>query len=107
MGTYALRASHTSDQCPITNAKVRALVEKTAPEMPKLAEKLGIKFVVGPLVLGAEHEAIAVLEAENVEAINDFILQSGMAQWNSIRVTMATPMGTALGELSSLPPPIY
>jgi len=41
------------------------------------------------LVLGSEHESVAVVEADRVETVNDFIQLSGLIQWNSVRVSMA------------------
>ena len=66
-----------------------------------------VKILVGTLVLAAEHEGITVVEAANVEAVGQFVLQSGMAQWNSVRVTASQTQQDALQELSSMPPPIY
>ena len=66
-----------------------------------------VKILVGTLVLAAEHEGITVVEAANGEAVGQFVLQSGMAQWNSVRVTAFQTQQDALQELSSMPPPIY
>ena len=98
---YTLWLSHTSDQCPAANSKVRALVEKGLPEMPKLAEQIGVKF------LASEHDAVAVVEAQTVEAVNELVMRSGMVQWNSVRVYVATPMADALAELKNIPAPLY
>jgi hypothetical protein len=50
---------------------------------------------------------VAVVEASGVEAVNDFSQQSGLIQWNSVRVSLAEPLQDALGHLDSLPPAIY
>lgn len=107
MPQYVLRLTHPPDQCPSANSKVRQMLVKGAPELPALAGKLGVKIIVGPLVLGAEHEAVAVVEADRIEAVQDFVVQSGMVQWNSVRVSAAQTMEESIKELSSLPPPIY
>jgi len=75
--------------------------------MPKLGAKLGIKFVAGPYVLGSEHESQAVVETDKIETIDTFMLQSGMAQWNSVRVSTARGTQEALEELKTLPPSIH
>ena len=107
MPQYVVRSVHTSDQCPASNSKIRNLVVSGAATIPQLAEKLGVKILIGPLVLASEHEGITVVEAANVEAVGQFVLQSGMAQWNSVRVTASQTQQDALQELSSMPPPIY
>jgi hypothetical protein len=107
MTTFVVRLVHTSDQCPTANSKIRDRVAGGAAEIPALAERLGVKIVTGPLVLASEHESVAVVEANGVEAVNDFIQQSGLIQWNSVRVSMAEPLEDALGRMDLLPPPIY
>ena len=107
MPQYVVRTIHTSDQCPASNSKIRNLVVSGAATIPQLAEKLGVKIVLGPLVLASEHEGITVVEAANVEAVGQFVMQSGMVQWNSVRVSASQTMQAALQELSSIPPPIY
>src|SRR5690242_6081353 len=71
MPSYVVRLTHTSDQCPTANSKVRERVVRGAPEIPNLAAKLGVKMVTGPLVLASEHEAVAVVEADSVETVNE------------------------------------
>jgi hypothetical protein len=107
MTTFVVKLVHTSDQCPTANSKVRERVVGGAAGIPALAEKLGVQIVTGPLVLASEHESVAVVEANGVEAVNDFIQQSGLIQWNSVRVSMAEPLADALGRLDSIPPAIY
>jgi hypothetical protein len=107
MPTYVVRLTHTSDQCPTANSKVRDRVVGSAAEMPTLAGKLGVSFLAGPLVLASEHEGIAVVEAQSVEAVNDFVQQSGLIQWNSVRISSAEPLEVAMSHMSEMPPPIY
>jgi hypothetical protein len=107
MPTYVVRMTHTSDQCPTANSKVRERVVGGAADIPKTAERLGVKLAVGPLVLGSEHEAVAVVEANAVETVNDFLVETGLIQWNSVRVSMAQPLQDALAEMERMPPPLY
>jgi hypothetical protein len=107
MSTFVVRLSHTADQCPTANGKVRERVLGGAAEIPVLAGQLGVTIVAGPLVLGSEHESIAVVEADRVEAVNDFVQQSGLIQWNSIRISLAEPLADALAHIDQMPPPIY
>ncbi len=107
MPTYFVRLTHTSDQCPTASSKVRERVLGGVADIPKLAEQLGVKMVVGPLVLGSEHESVAVVEAAGVEAVNEFVQRSGLIQWNSVRVSMAEPLEVALARIDQMPPAIY
>jgi uncharacterized protein with GYD domain len=83
------------------------MMVKGAAEIPKLAQKKGIKFLVGPLVIGSEHDGLAVVEANQLETVQDFVLQRGLVQWNSVRVSQAVPLDEALKQLDKVPPPLY
>jgi hypothetical protein len=79
-------------------------MEKGAPAFPGLGQKPGVKFIVGPLVLGAEHESITVVEADRVEAVDNFVIQSALVQWNTVKVSSAMTMEEAMKMMPSLPP---
>ena len=103
MTQFVLIMSHTPDQCPTANSTIRKLVMNQTAEMPKLARKLGVKFVVGPTVSN-EHRGFAFVEAEKVEALNDLILQSGMIQWQSVQIVPTTPLDETIKQLDTLKP---
>jgi hypothetical protein len=107
MSTFVIRLSHPPDQCPASNGKVRQRAFELGPRVPELAAKHGLTFVDGPLVLDAEHEGLAVVEAANVQSVHDFVFASGLMQWNSVRVSLAQPLHQSLKELDGAPPPIY
>ena len=107
MPKYVVRLTHPPDQCPTANAKTRKMMVEGASALPQLAEKLKIKFVAGPLILGMEHDGIAVVEADSVETVQEFVLQSGLMQWNSVRVSAARGLQEAVEEMKRVPPPLY
>jgi hypothetical protein len=107
MSTYVVRLAHTADVCPTANSKVRERVIGGAADIPKIAEQTGVKIVTGPLVMASEHESVVVVEAAGAEAVNDFVLRTGLIQWNSVRVSFAEPLAQALGHINEMPPPIY
>ena len=104
MPQFVMKLVHPPDQCPIANSKIRQLMVTGAAEMPTLAQKLGIKFVAGPFTLGSEHEGLAIVEAANAEAVNDFAMQGGLVQWNSIRVILAIPLEESMKDLDKIAP---
>ena len=107
MPQYFVRLEHTSDQCPSANSKIRERMLKGTPEIPQLAEKLGVKFVVGPLVLAAEHASVVLVETERIETVQEFVTRAGLSQWNSVRVSTVQSMEESLKDLEKMPPPIY
>ena len=89
MGLYVVKLQHTSEACPTANAKARERMVKGAPEIPKLAQKLGIRFVAGPLVLGSAHESIAVVETDRIGRSRS---SSSKPAWcNGTRFTFSQP----------------
>ncbi len=46
MPQYALIGTHPHDTRPVSNKSVREFVKKMMPEIPKLAEGLGIKILI-------------------------------------------------------------
>lgn len=103
MAHFVLVMTHTPDQCPAANSTIRKLVINQSVELPKIARKLGVKFLVGPLVSN-EHRGFAFVEAEKVEAINDLILQSGLLQWQSTEVVPTQTMDEGMKRLEMLKP---
>jgi hypothetical protein len=107
MPQYVIRLTHPPDQCPTANAKIRDIFLQGAPELPQLAQRLGITFLAGPLIIGSEHEGVAVVEAGNLETVQEFVLQSGLVQWNSARVSQAMSVQEAIQSLEKIPPLLY
>jgi hypothetical protein len=100
---YVLLATHSPDICPTSNARTRELVQKRSSEMPDLARKHGIRIIAGPLV-SREHLSVVVLEAAAAERVDRFIAESGLAQWNSVRVVPSITMEEGMKELTESKP---
>ena len=103
MTQFVLVMTHTPDQCPTANSTIRKLVNNLSAELPKLARKMGVKFVVGPLVSN-EHRGFAFVEAEKVEAINDLVTQSGLIQWQSVEIVPTLNLDEAMKQIETLKP---
>ena len=103
MSQFVLNTTHSSDQCPTSNATVRKLAEGLASELPRLTKRLGVKILAGPLV-STEHRMTVFVEAENVEAVRDFVFQSALIQWNSVEILHGRSMEEALKETDKLKP---
>jgi hypothetical protein len=97
---YVLLASHTPDICPTSNAKMKEMLLKRAPEIPDLARRLGVKLIAGPLV-SREHLSVVVVESAKAEAVDQFISESGLAQWNSIRVLPSLTLEEGMKEVAA------
>ncbi len=100
---FLILATHSPDMCPLTNSKVREHVLKIVPEWKNMAERLGLRFVSDPLV-NNEHMVISVVEASEVEALDEFINQSGMQQWNNVKMIPCTRIEDALKKYHEIKP---
>ncbi len=101
---YVVQLTHPPDSCPTANAKVRKLSTKMSADLPMLTKKLGVRVLAGPVVLGSTHESVLIVEADNIEAVNDLAMQSGLVQWNSVKISQGIPMEQALREADKLTP---
>jgi len=71
--------------------------------MEKLGKKLGVEYLAGPLIT-TEHKSYSIVRAKNVEAVRNFLVESGLIQWNSIDVVHGVTMDQALEEINKLKP---
>jgi hypothetical protein len=99
---YVLIAEHTPDICPTSNAKVREIMVAGSANMPKVAEATGVTILAGPFV-SREHISVVVVQAKTGEDLDRFLLESRLAQWNSVRVVPSLLMQEALEEIKSQP----
>jgi hypothetical protein len=99
---YVVLATHTPDLCPTSNAKIRELMKQGSKEIPSLAGKLGVKIVTLN-VFGPDHQVIAVVEADDIERVRDFVMESRLIQWNTVNVHATYTMEEALAKADKLP----
>jgi hypothetical protein len=101
MATFAVIAEHPPELCPTSNARTRQMLKEGAAQIPQLAEQLGVDIVT-LRVFGPDHIVLAVVEANNIEAVRDFILQSRLIQWNTTRIHATYSMEEALAKSDEL-----
>ena len=76
---FVLLGVHSAEVCPTSNSTTRDLMLETAPEIPGIAERAGVKIVAGPYV-NREHMTVVVLEADSAEAVDQFVLETRLHQ---------------------------
>jgi hypothetical protein len=85
MATFAVIAEHPPNLCPTSNAQTREMLKGGASQIPQLAEQLGVH--IGTLrIFGPDHIILAVVEADEIELVRKFALQSGLMQWNTVNI---------------------
>jgi hypothetical protein len=95
MSTFAVIADHPPNLCPTSNAQTKKIMKEGAGQIPQLAEKLGINIVT-LRVFGPDHIILAVVEADDIESVRDFALQSRLMQWNTVKINSTYSMEEAL-----------
>jgi len=99
---FVIIADHSPESCPTSSSKIRELLAQSAKEMPGLAARLELK-VVTINVLGPDHRIVAVVEAEQIERVQNFVLESRLVQWNTVHVHASWTIEEALANASKLP----
>jgi hypothetical protein len=103
MATFALIAEHPPNLCPTSNAKTREIMKEGAGQIPQLAEEVGVKIDT-LRVFGPDHIILAVVEAEDIDAVRDFVLKSRLMQWNTVKIHATYSMEEALALIDEAEP---
>ena len=92
MPRYVLFADHNPEICPASNARTRTrMMEGLNPEhAEKVAQSLGLETVFGPVHLDPSHRTLCVFEGESIEAVNKWVIETGLFQWNTVEVSALT-----------------
>ncbi len=101
MATFALIAEHPPDLCPTSNAQTRQILKEGAAQIPQLAEQLGVK--IGTLrIFGPDHIILAVVEADDIDSVRNFALQSRLMQWNTVKINATYSIEEAVAMLDEV-----
>jgi hypothetical protein len=101
MATFAVIAEHPPNLCPTSNAQTRQMLKEGAGQIPQLAEQLGVD--IGALrIFGPDHVILAVVDADDIDSVRGFALQSGLMQWNTVKIHATYSMEEALALLDGV-----
>jgi hypothetical protein len=101
MATFAVVAEHPPELCPSSNAQTRQMMNEGAGQIPQLAEQLGVSIVT-LRVFGPDHIILAVVEADDIEAVRDFMFQSRLMQWNTTKIHATYSLDEAIAATDEL-----
>jgi hypothetical protein len=99
---FVIMAVHSPEMCPTSNSKIREMMRAGAKEIPNLAAKLGLKIITIN-VFGPDHKVLAVVEADGIDAVRDFVWESRLMQWNTVNINATYSMEEALAKADQLP----
>ena len=101
MATFAVIAEHPPQLCPTSNAQTRRMLKEGARQIPQLAEQLGVD--IGTLrIFGPDHIILAVVEADDIDSVRSFALQSRLMQWNTVKIHATYSIEEALALLDEV-----
>jgi len=101
MATFAVIAEHPPDLCPTANAKTRQMLKEGASQIPQLAEQLGVS--IGTLrISGPNHVIVAIVEADDIDVVRNFALQSRLMQWNKVDIHATYSIEEAVGMIDDV-----
>ena len=103
MATFAVIAEHPPDLCPTSNAQTRQILKEGAGQIPQLAEQLGLSIVT-LRIFGPEHIILAVVDADDIDSVRSFALQSRLMQWNTVKIHATYSIEEALPLIDSVEP---
>jgi len=103
MATFAIIAEHPPDLCPTSNARTRQLLKTGASQIPRLAERLGVGIDT-LRIFGPDHIILAVVEATDIESVRRFALQSGLMQWNTVKIHATYSIEDAVAMVDEVEP---
>jgi len=99
---FVMIAEHPPDLCPTSNAKIREMMKQGASQMPALAQKLGVQILT-IRVFGGDHIVLGIVEAADIEAVREFVMQSRLIQWNTVKIHATYSLEEALAKADTLP----
>jgi hypothetical protein len=71
---------------------------QTAPQIPGIAERNGVTIVAGPYV-NHEHLTVTVVEADKAENVDQFLIDTRLNQWNTVRVLPSRTIEEGMKEV--------
>ena len=95
---FVVLGTHSPEVCPTSNAKTKALLLEVAPQIPDIAAKHGVNIVAGPFA-NREHTLVVIVETDSAEALDSFVVESRLAQWNQVRIMPSVPMQAAMQDV--------
>src|SRR5829696_325104 len=103
MATFAVIAEHPPQLFPTSNAQTRQILKDAASQIPELAKQLGVDIAT-LRIFGPDHIILAIVEADDIDSVRNFALQSRLMQWNTVKIHATYSMEEALPLIDSVEP---
>lgn len=98
MTIFAVNMKHSPESCPMFNAMVRTEVKKTINKTGDVAKKHAIKILSGVVSL-LDHHIYFVMESDSQMELEEFLIETGYASWNTIKIKQVQNIENVLKKL--------
>ena len=95
---YMMSLNHRPEQCPGVAIDIRDRVLRMASTMTEVLQTYGCTFQ-GGWVSKSAHLTFIVIDAPNAHAVDDAIVDLGLAVWNTATIYPVIPFQEAVGGL--------
>ena len=103
---YGVTKTHPPNICPLANKASRQTAVAGWKQIPALSKKHGVKMISMDH-FDPEHLVIAMFEADNIEAVRDFVMEAGLMAWNNLKINPITPAAQLMDNIDKAPPTIF
>lgn len=103
---FALTLTHPPNVCPSGNKASREASIKWWKALPELTKRYNLKMLSFDH-FDPEHLMIAIFEAESLESVRDFAMQTGIIAWNDVKIHALTPVSALMDNIDQAPPTIF
>jgi len=90
MSLFAVEMMHSPEISPIYNDKVRMMFKEQYSKMKEVTDKHEVK-ILSNLYSAVDHIILVVLEAQNIETVNNLLIEVGFVSFNTIKVRHVIP----------------
>ena len=85
MDLYGIYGTHATEACPLFNKVNRKLLLESVAGFEATSKKYGVKLIAA-YHSGLEHTFVWIVESENAHSIQDLMVESKVANWNTTKI---------------------
>ncbi len=98
MGLYMVSLEHAPERCPGVDLGVRDRVVRMSSELTNTLQRRGCEFK-GGWVGKSSHRTWLLLDGPDAHAVDDAVIDMGLATWNRAEIFPIITMDAAFGGL--------
>src|ERR671933_2791098 len=101
MPTYIAIGTHSPSQCPGANSQMGELFQRLMADAPAIGSRHSVRLA-DIQHLGPSHQLLYTFEADSADALNEYLLQSRLAEVQDVKVYFATDLHAFMTKVQQL-----